>query len=191
MRKLQSLLLVPHKGEVVPPKKVFFGQLLVETKYSRIDFAKDVANAVIFHAEGKRVGVDYNPNGMQFVTKIEGNEHTMEFEGDLPAYLNLSGEDVRSFQISFREADEVDKQIVKAKLTVRPSYVLTLSVVATRGGELEDYGFVENLGEHIFGMLSEPKEDGSRSEDPSVRISCVTGKNGEYRISAGTDKFVN
>jgi hypothetical protein len=115
----------------------------------------------------------------------------MDFEGDLPAYLNLSGEDARSFQLSFREADDADKQIVKAKLTVRPSYVLTVSVVATRGGELEDHGFVENLGEHIYGMLSEPGEDGGRPSDPSVRISCVTGKNEEYRISAGTDKFVN
>jgi hypothetical protein len=190
MRKLQSLVAVPHRGECVPPKRVFFGQLLVETKCSKIDFAKDVANGVIFHAEGKGAGVDYNPNGTQFVTKIDGNEHIMDFEGDLPAYLNLSGEDACSFQLSFREADDADKQIIKAKVTLRPSYVLTVSVVATRGGELEDHGFVENLGEHIFGMLSEPKEDGSRPGDPEVRMSSVLGKNETYQISAGTEELV-
>jgi len=184
MRKLQSLVSVPYKGERGSrPKCVFFGQLLVETRAPKLDFAKEVVNAVIVQGELNRAELDYDPNPNNFVTRREGKEHVLEFKGDLPGYLKLPEDDARSLHVSFREAEGGDKAkavVETAKLT--PSYVLTLSVESTEHGEFSDDRFWEQLGSNLFCGLSEPDPERGRAGDPGMKIAIVYGIEGAYWI---------
>ena len=183
MRKLQSLVAVPHKGEGVAPKKVFFGQLLVETRTPRLDFAKETANAVLSQAELNRVELGYSPNGDQFVTRKEGNEHVLEFEGDVPGHLKLPESDARSLHVSFREAEEGDKSpVVREKTKLTPSYVITLSVEASKPGEFGDDGFWDQLSTGLFGGLFDPDPERGRAGDPDLKIAIIFGSNEAYSV---------
>jgi hypothetical protein len=206
MRKLQSLVAVPHKDKTAPHKRILFGQLLVghenaglpkgfaydaakglmvptERKIPHLDFAKEAANAVLIQAEMNGVCLDYSPNGEQFVTRKEGNENILEFEGDLPAYLKLPGSDAFSLNVSFREAEEGDKtQDVKEKAKLTPSYVLTLSAEATNTGEFFKEDFWGQIGNNLFCGLSEPDPERGREGHPDLKIAIVFGSEDAYFV---------
>ncbi|HLC68900.1 MAG TPA: hypothetical protein VJH24_03590 [Candidatus Bilamarchaeaceae archaeon] len=174
MQFTQSLLRVPHAPKT-PDKRLFFGQLLVETKVDKVDFAKEVANAIIIQAESNRATVDYTPDPDIFVTRIESGEHVLQFEGDLPAYLKIPPEDARSFHVSFREATAEDGTAELAeKIRFSPTYVLTLSMLASSPSELGDRGFWGQLGTNLYTGLSTEGSSG-RPADGNPNVAIVYG----------------
>lgn len=210
MRKLQSLLAVPYKGEGAPKKRIYFGQLLVgdsklacgshlavspaglqvttimgwsTKKIDNLEFAKEVANAVLIQAELNEVALDYTPNGDQFVSRKEGRENILEFEGDKSSYLRLPDSEADSFLVSFRECEEGDQTAeVATRAGMMPSHVLTLSVDSSMPGEFLDEGFWKQLGTNLFMGLSEPDPERGRAGHPDLKIAVVFGCDGTYQV---------
>jgi hypothetical protein len=208
MRKLQSLLSVPYKGEGAPKNRIFFGQLLVSDQkmvarnsvvfpsadleitgtlfqnnaIPNLEFAKEVANAVLIQAEMNEVGLDYTPNGDQFVTRTDGNEHVLEFEGNIAAYLKLPESEANSLLVSFREANEEDLRSAIPEVKMMPSHVLTLSVDASGPGEFGDDGFWKQLANNLFCGLSEPDPERGREGHPDLKMAIVFGCNEAYQV---------
>ncbi len=183
MQIMKAQLAVPHQYATREPKRVFFGQLLVETGYDRLTFAKEAANAVITQAELNRVQLEFTPNGDRFVTRIERGEHVLEFTGDLPGYLRIPAEDANSMHVSFREADESDRRpFIERRTKISPDYVLTISAVAMQAGELGDRGFWIQLATNLFQGIYYPDEERERPGDAGLKISIIYGDSDSQRI---------
>lgn len=212
---------VPRKRVPRGSARPRFGQLLVETKYGMVNFAKEAANAILIQAEMNGKTLDYSPNGTAsvskivgrdcllepvFVTRTEGREHVLEFEGDAAGYLKIPGADAASFHVSFREADASDKLAfamaensisTTALLVAWPvlisrmasgqaspgAYVLTLSASSSVAGEFGDEGFWGQLGNNLYTGLSSPGPRGSgRMGDPDARITIIYGNGESFKV---------
>ena len=161
-------------------KRIFFGQLLVETTHSEVNFAKEVANAVIIQADMNGTAVDFTPVGDKFVTRIEENGHVLLFEGVLAGYLKVPPEDAVTLHVSFRRATEEDNDTVRGNVDLVPTYALMFSIISSHPGEFGDDGFWNQLGINLFTGLSTEGE--GRSGDPNVKIAIAYGDENYYRI---------
>src|SRR3989338_8120677 len=172
MKTMQSLLKVPH-NEPASGKRVFFGQVLVETTHTKDGFAKDVASSIEEQSELVRTPVLYQPGEATFVSRMDGNEHVMVFEGDLSGYFKIPQDVISSLNISFCEVTEDDKNPeVKELSKLSQTYVLTISMVAFQPGELGEEGFWYQVGTALWNVITVDGADG-RKADENVKLAIV------------------
>lgn len=155
-------------------RQVFFGQLLVGTPCPPLRFAKELANAVLIHAEGLGVALDYTPSGSAFVTRVEGPEHILAFEGPVESYAGIPLAEAPSFHISFRIASAEDTLMGAIAVHLLPDYVATLSVVASAPA-FSVGGFWNDLANCLWTGLEGPGLDGSPAY-PDAKIAIIYGE---------------
>jgi hypothetical protein len=168
-------LTIPHAAHS-NGKKLFFGQLLVETPIPARTFANEAAGALVIQAElnGKRI--DYAPQKRGLPDQVAG-EYPLAFKGEIAGYLKAAPEAEKFFHVSFRIAEEGDKcEAIRKQALLVPDYVLTLSLAARKPGELKDAGFWGQLGICLFTGIS------TVSPYLEPKVAYVFGKGARYKF---------
>jgi hypothetical protein len=148
--------------------KVCFGQVLVSTIVKPSDFAREVANGVLSHAEHSPKGqVELDLiQGKNFVTRKTGGISLLRFIGDLATYLETIAP---SFSITFRRTNlGVFGDFPEG---FDPRYLVTLSSISRNPSSLSNPEFLDQFARHLEYAL---QTDGSNGRSADLTAQCIT-----------------